>query len=47
MALLAESKRIAAEFEFSDDHVRKAVVEFMREMGMYLSRSVGDKRYTS
>jgi hexokinase len=33
MALLAESKRIAAEFELTDDDVRKTVVEFIAEMG--------------
>lgn len=32
MSLLAEAKRIAAEFEYSDDDVRKAVGEFIFEM---------------
>ncbi|KAH8811433.1 hypothetical protein F5884DRAFT_274080 [Xylogone sp. PMI_703] len=32
MALLAEAKRIAAEFEYSDEDVQKGVIEFIREM---------------
>jgi hexokinase len=32
MALLTESKRIAAEFEFTDDDVRKNVAEFINQM---------------
>jgi hexokinase len=35
MALLAESKRIAAEFEFTDDDVRKNVAEFIHQMSGY------------
>ena len=33
MALAEEAKRVAAEFDFDQDHVRKAVNEFIREMG--------------
>jgi hexokinase len=33
MALVAEAKRVAAEFEFTDDDVRKTVAEFIAEMG--------------
>jgi hexokinase len=32
MSLLAESKRVAAEFEFTDDDVRKNVEEFIAQM---------------
>ncbi|KAL3426574.1 hexokinase [Phlyctema vagabunda] len=39
MSLLAESKRIAAEFEYSDDDVRKAVVEFIAEMNEGLEKN--------
>lgn len=35
MALAEQAKRVAAEFEFAADDVRKAVKEFIREMGMY------------
>jgi len=35
MALVAEAKRVAAEFELSDDDVRKTVTEFMAELGAY------------
>jgi hexokinase len=34
MALAEQAKRVAAEFDFDQDHVRKAVKEFIREMGM-------------
>lgn len=34
MSLLQEAKRIAAEFEFTDEDVQKSVKEFMRQMGM-------------
>jgi hexokinase len=34
MALAEQAKRVAAEFEFGDDAVKKAVKEFIREMGM-------------
>lgn len=34
MALLAEAKRVAAEFELTDDDVRKTVTEFIKEMSM-------------
>jgi hexokinase len=33
MALAEQAKRVAAEFDFDQDHVRKAVSEFIREMG--------------
>lgn len=36
MALAEQAKRVAAEFDFSDDGVNKAVKEFIREMGMRL-----------
>ena len=32
MALSAEAKRVAAEFELTDDDVRKTVAEFVAEM---------------
>jgi hypothetical protein len=32
MALIAEAKRVAAEFEFSDDDVNRSVKEFIVEM---------------
>jgi hexokinase len=35
MALLAESKRVAAEFELTDDDVRRTVAEFIAELGAY------------
>jgi hexokinase len=34
MALAEQAKRVAAEFDFGDDAVKKAVKEFRREMGM-------------
>ena len=34
MALAEQAKRVAAEFDFGDDAVKKAVKEFIREMGM-------------
>lgn len=34
MSLLQEAKRIAAEFELSDEDVQKSVTEFVRQMGM-------------
>jgi hypothetical protein len=38
MALLAEAKRVAAEFALSDDDVRKTVVEFIEEMSAYYNQ---------
>ena len=35
MALADQAKQVAAEFDFSDDAVNKAVKEFIREMGMH------------
>ena len=35
MTLLAESKRIAAEFEFTDEDVGRNVAEFIRQMSGY------------
>jgi len=35
MSVLGEAKRIAAEFEYTDDDVRKGVAEFMKQMGRY------------
>lgn len=35
MALLDETKRITAQFEYSDDDVNKGVQEFLRQMSMY------------
>jgi hexokinase len=35
MALAEQAKRVAAEFDFGDDAVNKAVEEFRREMGMW------------
>ena len=32
MALLEETKRITAQFEYSDDNVNKGVEEFLRQM---------------
>lgn len=34
MALAEQAKRVAAEFDFEQDAVNKAVKEFIREMGM-------------
>ena len=34
MSLLAESKRVAAEFEYTDEDVRRGVAEFIKEMSM-------------
>jgi hexokinase len=34
MALAEQAKRVAAEFEFGEDALNKAVKEFIREMGM-------------
>lgn len=34
MSLAEEAKRVAAEFDFGPSDVRKAVKEFIREMGM-------------
>lgn len=44
MALADQAKRVAAEFEFSDDGLNKAVKEFIREMGMRLQRLNGRLR---
>ncbi len=38
MALAEQAKRVAAEFDFTDDGLNKAVKEFIREMGMRLQR---------
>ena len=38
MALMQEVKRVAAEFEFTDDDVNKSVKEFIAEMSAYASR---------
>ena len=35
MSLLIEAKRVAAEFEYSADDVKKGVTEFIREMGWF------------
>jgi hexokinase len=35
MALADTAKRVAAEFDFNDDAVSKAVKEFIREMGRW------------
>lgn len=35
MALADQAKKVAAEFDFSDDAVNKAVKEFIREMGRH------------
>lgn len=35
MALLAEAKRVAAEFELTDQDVQKVVAEFLDEMSAY------------
>jgi hexokinase len=34
MGLAQEAARVAAEFEYSDDQVNKAVKAFIRQMGM-------------
>ncbi|KAL1601085.1 glucokinase [Nothophoma quercina] len=39
MVLANQAKRVAAEFEFSDDGLNKAVKEFIREMGMHSTMS--------
>lgn len=38
MALADQAKRVAAEFDFSDDAVNKAVKEFIREMGRHMRK---------
>lgn len=38
MALADQARRVAAEFDFSQDAVNKAVKEFIREMGMRCER---------
>ncbi len=40
MALLAEAKRVAAEFELSDEDVRKVVVEFLDEMSASINTTI-------
>lgn len=35
MALVAESKRVAAQFDYTDEDVNKGVKEFLRQMGNY------------
>ncbi len=40
MALAAETKRIVSLFEFTDDHVNKAVKEFLSQMGTSPSRQL-------
>jgi hexokinase len=35
MALSEAAKQVAAEFELTDDDVRKTVAEFVAEMGAY------------
>ena len=35
MSVLEEAKRIAAEFDYTDDDVRKGVAEFIKQMGGY------------
>lgn len=35
MSLLEEAKRVAAEFEFTDDDVRKNVKHFIYQMSTY------------
>ena len=35
MSLLKEASRVAAEFEYSAEDVRKGVKEFMKEMGWF------------
>jgi hexokinase len=39
MALLAESKRVASEFELTDSDVRNTVAEFVAQMSVYLGPS--------
>jgi hexokinase len=36
MSLLDEARRVAAEFEYSVDDLKKGVKEFVREMGWFL-----------
>lgn len=44
MALADQAKRVAAEFDFSQDAVNKAVKEFIREMGMHREECWADGR---
>ena len=39
MSLLAESKRVAAEFDLTDDDVRKTVAEFVAQMDEGLKKN--------
>jgi hypothetical protein len=40
MTLAEEAKRVAAEFDYSDEDVNKAVKEFIRQMGASFSASL-------
>jgi hypothetical protein len=44
MALLAEAKRVAAEFDFSDNDVQKTVAEFIAEMSAYSLARQSERR---
>jgi hexokinase len=37
MTLADQAKRVAAEFDFDDNAVNKAVKEFIREMGRHMN----------
>lgn len=47
MSLLAESKRVAAEFEYTDEDVRRGVAEFVAEMSMFICQPVYGLKLTS
>lgn len=36
MSVVQEARRVAAEFEFSDEQVQRGVVEFIRQMSKLL-----------
>jgi len=40
MALLAESKRIAAEFEYTDEDVQRGVNEFIAQMSTFVDSNI-------
>lgn len=39
MALMQEVKRVAAEFDFTDDDVNRSVKEFIAEMSAYTTNN--------
>jgi len=46
MSLAEQARRVAAEFDFPAEHVRRAVKEFIREMGTWRARQRAVDMYT-